>query len=91
MYRITVAEQSCRPLYVASAGELGASIDQVEKGLTKVFDLAKRWGAVLLLDESDVFLEERSSESLERNQLVSGREIRLRSLFSLNVLITMYC
>ncbi|KAI0854881.1 P-loop containing nucleoside triphosphate hydrolase protein [Xylaria cubensis] len=67
----TVAEKACRPLYMVSAGELGSSGDTVERGLTKVFDLANRWNAVLLLDESDVFLEERTSENLERNQLVS--------------------
>ncbi|KAJ8132064.1 hypothetical protein O1611_g1564 [Lasiodiplodia mahajangana] len=70
-YIITVAEKACRPLYMVSAGELGASSRTVERGLTKAFDLANRWNAVLLLDESDVFLEERTSENLERNQLVS--------------------
>ncbi|KAI6083344.1 P-loop containing nucleoside triphosphate hydrolase protein [Hypoxylon rubiginosum] len=67
----TVTEKARRPLYTLSAGELGTSSDDLEKGLTKAFDLAKRWDAVLLLDESDVFLEERTREGLERNQLVS--------------------
>ncbi|KAI1345352.1 P-loop containing nucleoside triphosphate hydrolase protein [Xylaria sp. FL0043] len=67
----TVAEKACRPLYMLSVGELGTSSDTVERGLTKAFDLAQRWDAVLLLDESDVFLEERTSDNLERNQLVS--------------------
>ena len=30
-----------------------------------------RWGAILLLDEADVFLERRSSQDLVRNGLVS--------------------
>ncbi|GAW14685.1 hypothetical protein ANO14919_040880 [Xylariales sp. No.14919] len=67
----TVAEKACRPLYTLSAGDLGASAGTVERGLTKAFDLARRWNAVLLLDECDVFLEERTSKNLERNQIVS--------------------
>ncbi|KAI1120582.1 P-loop containing nucleoside triphosphate hydrolase protein [Nemania abortiva] len=67
----TVAENARRPLYMLSAGELGISSREVEKGLTEVLDLAYRWNAVLLIDESDVFLEQRTSDNLDRNQLVS--------------------
>ncbi|KAI0545381.1 P-loop containing nucleoside triphosphate hydrolase protein [Xylaria curta] len=67
----TVAENARCPLYMLSAGELGISSREVEEGLTEVFDLAYRWNAVLLIDESDVFLEQRTSDNLERNQLVS--------------------
>ncbi|KAI2626787.1 P-loop containing nucleoside triphosphate hydrolase protein [Hypoxylon sp. NC1633] len=67
----TVAEKACRPLYMANAGELGTYSEDVEHGLAKIFDLAYRWNAVLVLDECDVFLEERTSENLGRNQLVS--------------------
>ncbi|KAI1454689.1 P-loop containing nucleoside triphosphate hydrolase protein [Annulohypoxylon moriforme] len=67
----TVAEKARRPLYAVSAGELGISSHDVEEGLTKIFDLAYKWDAVLLLDECDVFLEERTSDNLQRNQLVS--------------------
>lgn len=33
--------------------------------------MCSRWGAILLLDEADIFLEERSLHELERNKLVS--------------------
>jgi SpoVK/Ycf46/Vps4 family AAA+-type ATPase len=36
-----------------------------------VFELGKRWNCVLLLDEADVFLEERTLTDLQRNSLVS--------------------
>ncbi|KAI0197182.1 putative AAA family ATPase [Xylaria flabelliformis] len=67
----TVSEKAQRPLYMLSAGELGISSERVEKRLGEILDLAYRWNAVLLLDESDVFLEQRTSDNLERNQLVS--------------------
>ncbi|KAF4543378.1 uncharacterized protein LTHEOB_77 [Lasiodiplodia theobromae] len=66
-----VAEEMRTPLYMVSAGELGISCNEVEKELTKILDLACRWNAILLLDESDVFLEQRDSQNLQRNQLVS--------------------
>lgn len=71
---MTVAERARQPLYMVSAGELGTSSQEVEKALTTILDLAYRWNAILLLDESDVFLEQRSSDNLQRNQLVSGRD-----------------
>ena len=36
-----------------------------------MFELGKRWNCVLLLDEADVFLEERTLTDLQRNSLVS--------------------
>jgi len=62
-----------RPLYTVTAGEIGSETQKVEKGLNKVLELASRWNAVLLLDEADVFLEQRSNHEIERNKLVSSR------------------
>jgi hypothetical protein len=44
-----------------------------EENLSKWFRLAEIWGAVLLLDEADVFLEKRIIADLKRNSLVSGK------------------
>ncbi|OHE91506.1 hypothetical protein CORC01_13202 [Colletotrichum orchidophilum] len=38
---------------------------------TTAFELAARWGAVLLIDECDMYLEKRSDASSKRNRLVS--------------------
>jgi hypothetical protein len=40
--------------------------------LSEALFFATRWNAIILLDEADVFMEERSSNELERNELVSG-------------------
>jgi hypothetical protein len=44
----------------------------VEKKLNTALHLATRWNAIVLLDEADVFMEERSSNELKRNEFVSG-------------------
>ncbi|KAE8152337.1 hypothetical protein BDV25DRAFT_128113 [Aspergillus avenaceus] len=66
-----VAEYSQRPLYVVSSGELGANPSEVESNLTAAMNVAKAFRAVLLLDEADVFMEERSSHDIIHNALVS--------------------
>ena len=68
----SVAETMRAPLYTMSAGELGTWSDDVEKVLKEVLERCAMWKAVLLLDEADVFLEERSTSDLQRNALVSG-------------------
>lgn len=59
------------PLYMVSAGELGTDPRTLESELQKILDIAHAWGAVLLLDEADVFLEKRTSQDIHRNALVS--------------------
>jgi len=59
------------PLYMVSAGELGTDPGKLEFELQKILDIAHSWGAVLLLDEADVFLEKREVHDIHRNALVS--------------------
>ncbi|CZR64854.1 related to TOB3 (member of AAA-ATPase family) [Phialocephala subalpina] len=59
------------PLYMVSAGELGTDPRTLEGELQKILDIAHAWGAVLLLDEADVFLEKRTIQDIHRNALVS--------------------
>lgn len=66
----TVAEIIHAPLYMMSAGDLGLSSSDVESALSTVMELCTKWNAILLIDEADVFLEQRSSQDLERNKLV---------------------
>ena len=68
---LAVAEEMKAPLYMMSAGDLGLSSGEVESSLSNVLEMATKWNAILLLDEADVFLEQRSSHDLERNKLVS--------------------
>lgn len=67
----SVAEQMKVPLYIMAAGDLGLDPRSVESKLQDVMSMCSRWGAILLLDEADIFLEERSLHELERNKLVS--------------------
>lgn len=66
-----VSERSRVPLYSMSAGDLGVQPSEVEAALERALELCRMWNAMLLLDEADVFLGERTSESLARNELVS--------------------
>lgn len=43
----------------------------METELEKNFSLASRWGCILLLDESDVFLAQRERKDFKRNGLVA--------------------
>jgi ATPase family associated with various cellular activities (AAA) len=67
----SVAEIAEKPLYRVTCGDIGTEADEVEKYLESVLNLGKVWGCVVLLDEADVFLEQRSLEDLPRNALVS--------------------
>lgn len=71
----SIAEYTRRPLYAVSCADLGYSSETVEMKLSHVLSLAKRWGAVALLDEADVFMAERTIQDLKRNELVSGNII----------------
>jgi hypothetical protein len=66
-----IAEVTKRPLYMLSAGELGTQVADVEKKLDMVLEVTRQWGCVLLIDEADVFLQERDGLDLERNAMVS--------------------
>ncbi|KAK8047867.1 hypothetical protein PG996_015931, partial [Apiospora saccharicola] len=66
-----IAEYTERPLFSVNIGELSKEKEVVVR-LEKIFELAVRWDAVLLIDEADVVLEKRSYENLKRNAIVSG-------------------
>jgi SpoVK/Ycf46/Vps4 family AAA+-type ATPase len=67
----TVAELAEKPLYRVTCGDIGIQPQEVEQYLESVLHLGKVWGCVVLLDEADVFLEQRSLQDLQRNALVS--------------------
>lgn len=66
-----VAEKKNRPLYMVTCGDLGTEPDVLERKLSETFEFAVNWNTVLLLDEADVFLQERDVHDLKRNALVS--------------------
>lgn len=66
-----VAEHQERPLFTISCGDLGIEPEQLEARLKEVFQYAVTWKAILLLDEADIFLQERDIHDVKRNALVS--------------------
>lgn len=63
------AEASERPLYSVQCSQLGTDPDTLENELLKVFARAKRWNAVCLLDEADVYVHARGRD-LGQNAIV---------------------
>ncbi|KAL1859755.1 hypothetical protein VTK73DRAFT_7490 [Phialemonium thermophilum] len=66
-----VAEYVRRALFVVSSGDLGGASMELDRNLTRIMDMAATWKAVLLIDEADVFLEQRSLHEMHRNAMVS--------------------
>ncbi|KAL2209665.1 hypothetical protein CC79DRAFT_1271386, partial [Sarocladium strictum] len=68
----SLAEYYQKPLVRLDAGILGTSAGSVERGLKDAFRLAERWHALLLLDEADVYLEQRRSRNLVHNGIIKN-------------------
>ncbi|KAH8588992.1 hypothetical protein B0O99DRAFT_600359 [Bisporella sp. PMI_857] len=68
---LAVAEACKKPLYPVSAGDLGTNAEDVDKCLKLILELSQRWDSVLLLDETDVFLQKRDNTSIKRNVVAS--------------------
>lgn len=67
----SVAELARKPLYPVTCGDIGTEPEKVENYLNLIFSLGKKWNCVMLLDEAEVFLEQRTLQDLRRNALVS--------------------
>ena len=63
------SECSERPLYRVQCSQLGIDSDTIESELAVVFRRARRWGAVILLDEADLYIGERGTD-MQRNAIV---------------------
>ncbi|KAI0708424.1 P-loop containing nucleoside triphosphate hydrolase protein [Earliella scabrosa] len=65
------SEHIRRPLYVVGSGDIGIRPSNLDNALERIFDVATCWNAIVLIDEADVFLEQRSLHDLERNAMVA--------------------
>ncbi|KAK7963825.1 hypothetical protein PG988_010799 [Apiospora saccharicola] len=70
----TIAAHTGRPLYAITCGDLGESLEDIETRLDVHSKRADKWGAVLLLDEADVFLMKRDWKDTHRNAMVSSQK-----------------
>lgn len=75
----SVADHCRRPLLRLDAGLMCNDIDKAEEAVSAALKLAERWKAVALIDEADLFLQQRSPSDLTRNTLVSGASKPLSS------------
>ncbi len=69
-----------RPLYRVHSGQLGLNVAEMEKALKDTLIRAQRWGAVMLIDEADVYIRKRS-DSLASNAVV-GVFLRVLEYFN---------
>ncbi|KAI0188433.1 P-loop containing nucleoside triphosphate hydrolase protein [Xylaria flabelliformis] len=67
----SLSEYLRRPLYVLGVEDLGTKSQEVEQNLEGALARCAWWNAILLIDESDVFLEKRTMDNLERTEIVS--------------------
>jgi len=58
-----------KPLYSVQCSQLGTKEELIEERLGKVLARASRWGAVMLIDESDVYVRTRG-EDIQQNAIV---------------------
>ncbi len=63
------AEAEHKALYSVQCSQLGVTPEDLEESLLRVFARANRWGAVLLLDEADVYVKTRGGD-LTQNAIV---------------------
>jgi SpoVK/Ycf46/Vps4 family AAA+-type ATPase len=76
-----IAEKMHRPLYSVTVGDIGTDSTTVERNLSKIISLSHRWMAIILLDEADIFLEQRTINDIQRNALV-GIFLRILEKYS---------
>lgn len=74
------AEIIGRPLYRVHSGQLGLNVSEMEKNLKDVLIRAQRWGAVMLIDEADVYIKRRD-DNLTMNAVV-GVFLRVLEYFN---------
>ncbi|OSM08457.1 putative ATPase [Magnetofaba australis IT-1] len=74
------AEIIRRPLYRVHSGQLGLNVAEMEKTLKEVLIRAQRWGAVMLIDEADVYIKRRD-DNLAMNAVV-GVFLRVLEYFN---------
>ena len=74
------AEIINRPLYRVHSGQLGLNVAEMEANLKDVLIRAQRWGAVMLIDEADVYIKRRD-DNLTMNAVV-GVFLRVLEYFN---------
>jgi SpoVK/Ycf46/Vps4 family AAA+-type ATPase len=66
-----IAEALESPLRIFHPSDMGKGAAEASGKLYTFFETAQRWNAIALIDDADVFLEERTLSDLERNTIVA--------------------
>jgi hypothetical protein len=74
------AEIIQRPLYRVHSGQLGLNVAAMETTLKEILTRAQRWGAVMLIDEADVYIKRRD-DNITMNAVV-GVFLRVLEYFN---------
>ncbi|MGB1092389.1 MAG: AAA family ATPase [Oceanobacter sp.] len=69
-----------RPLYRVHSGQLGLNVMEMEQALKDTLTRAQRWGAVMLIDEADVYIKRRD-DNIAANAVV-GVFLRVLEYFN---------
>ena len=69
-----------KPLYKVQCSQLGIEVSSVEKKLKEILRRASRWGAILLIDEADVYVRARGTD-INQNAIV-GTFLRTLEYYS---------
>jgi len=69
-----------RPLYRVHSGQLGLNVATMETALKDILTRAQRWGAVMLIDEADVYIKRRD-DNIAMNAVV-GVFLRVLEYFN---------
>lgn len=69
-----------RPLYRVHSGQLGLNVAAMETALKDVLTRAQRWGAIMLIDEADVYIKRRD-DNMTMNAVV-GVFLRVLEYFN---------
>ncbi len=69
-----------RPLYRVHSGQLGLNVAEMEVALKETLTRAQRWGAIMLIDEADVYIKRRD-DNIAANAVV-GVFLRVLEYFN---------
>lgn len=65
-----------RPLYIVSVGELGTNPVTLETHLKNILEISEVWNAIILFDEAEIFLQQRTNDNIKINAM-TGVFLRL--------------
>ena len=65
-----IGEELRRPILVIAVSDLGTDPTNVEIRLGSFLRTAEKWDSIVLLDEADIFLEQRGRQDIFRNAMV---------------------